>query len=821
MARVKAYIGLGVCTILLLGLAVYGRDREVQTSVIIISEVCAANETTAHDENGDYGADYIELYNISNETIDLTGYGISDDESDFYKFALPEIQIAPDTGIVLWCDDVNEDLSTYADNYIVQNIHGVNIGISRSGERLYLTDPQGGVVYSVAVPGNVADGLSYQVTKEDLTAYTIGTATLHALADNMDEIAPITYDLEEPVFSVDGGWYDDAVMVELTCAEGEIYYTVDGSEPDEMSMRYDGPIVVTNRSAEPNTYSSIDDISLNNPYVPNDPVDKATAIKAVAIDDGRRSEVAARTYFVGLGGDSAYQNMSVLSLTVDPEDLFGHENGIYVAGVGYDQYRAKYGIEDPQENSSIYTYANYAKEGIGWERPAQIEFYTEDHQEVLRQEIGIRIHGGWSTSYNQKGFNLYAREQYDGNDVFQYDFLGKRTGRLMLRAGGYRDVYATKIRDVLNQQLVRDRAVDCQDALPCIVFINGEFWGLYNLQEKVGTAYIEANYGIDEEDVIVLKNPFGQETEEIRSYSDIIAYAEEHDLSVDENYAWVTDRIDIDSYIDYYCFQIYIGNCDSVYNNYAVWRSREIRDDAYQDGKWRFMLYDTDDSAGMVDGYSEVDTDHFVGGHWTRDPLGENGDTLFTALMENASFKEQFVTTFMDMANENFDYDRVHEMLVDLAIEYCNADVASQTRFRGDYAISMYSGETDQVGEYTTTDYWRDVQVIDDYYKERKGHIAFYMKEDLDLKGELASLYVGSNVDGDATIGVNTLTMAAMTTPWEGEYYTDYPVHLTCTPDEGYTFTCWMVNGEVVSDEPVLELQLADDTSVVAIVDQE
>lgn len=74
MARVKAYIGLGVCTVLLLGLAVYGRDREAQTSAIIISEVCAANETTAHDENGDYGADYIELYNISNETIDLAGY---------------------------------------------------------------------------------------------------------------------------------------------------------------------------------------------------------------------------------------------------------------------------------------------------------------------------------------------------------------------------------------------------------------------------------------------------------------------------------------------------------------------------------------------------------------------------------------------------------------------------------------------------------------------------------------------------------------------------------------------------------------------------
>lgn len=730
--RSKIFICIGLMAAVLVALAVYGKDREKYVGILQISEVCSVNDTTAHDENGNYGADYIELYNVSDESVNLGGFGISDNENNFYKYVLPNVELAAHSAMVLWCDENAEDFSAYAEDYVIEDLHGLGFGISRQGEKLYLTDPYGRLVDSVAIPGNISDGMSYQITIEDSDEYVIGTPTLYRLAENREEIAPVTHDLTEPIFTIDGGWYEDSVVVALECAEGDIYYTLDGSEPDQNAFKYEEPITVTNRSNEPNIYSAIESVSISNPYIPDDPVDKATVIKAIAIKGDQSSEVATRTYFVGLDKEPAYQNTSVLSLTVDPEDLFGYENGIYVSGVGYDRYQEKYGIEDPKDDNSIYTYANYAKEGIGWEREAQIEFYTEDHQEVLRQKIGIRIHGGWSTSYNQKGFNLYAREEYDGNEDFLYDFFGKQTNRLMLRTGGFRDVYATKLRDVLNQRLVSDRDLGCQDAMPCIVFINGEFWGLYNLQEKVGAAYVEANYGIDEDDVIVLKNPYGVDTEEARSYTDIADYAEEHDLSDNDNYEWVTDRIDIQSYIDYYCFQIYVGNCDAIINNLAMWRSREIGDGEYEDGKWRFLLYDTDDSAGMVEGYTDVDTDSFISGHWSRDPLGDNGDGLFTALLENASFKEQFVATFMEMADVNFDYDRVHEMLVEMAVEYCNADVASQERFRGDFEIPQYElFEYD--GEFTTIDYWNDVQVIDDFYKERRDYIVSYMFEDLGL----------------------------------------------------------------------------------------
>lgn len=162
---------------------------------------------------------------------------------------------------------------------------------------------------------------------------------------------------------------------------------------------------------------------------------------------------------------------------------------------------------------------------------------------------------------------------------------------------------------------------------------------------------------------------------------------------------------------------------------YAIWRSTELTDDEYGDGRWRWLLYDMDDSAGMVEGRTEADTDSFVSGHWTTDPLGENGDILFSALMENDAFKDRFVSTFLEMADTNFDYDRVHALLYEVAEEYCDAVVASQQRFAGGDS----SDGSEQTAAYATDDYWDDIQVIDDFFQERRDYIVEYMYQDLAL----------------------------------------------------------------------------------------
>lgn len=813
-------------TILLIATASYGaiRDDDIAQADIIISEVCASNEATAHDENGHYGADYIELYNVTDEPVNVGGYGLSDSLGDFYEYVLPDVEIDAHATLVVWSDDAHQDLSLYGDDYEVNDVHGMGFGISTDGDKMYLTDRDGGVASQIAIPEDIPEGQTYQITLADIEEYVCGEPTLYYVADNADEIEPEEYHmvLDEPAFSVDGGWYEEPISVELSSETGEIYYTLDGSEPDENAILYDGPITVTNRSDEPNIYSAIGNISINNPYLPEELVDKCTVLKAVVIDGEERSDVGVRSYFVGIGDDEEYQDVAVISLTMDPDDLFDYYDGIYTTGYVNDSHVAKYGETDLTHYTDYISgspvYANYAMEGIGWERPAQIEFYTADREEVLRQDIGIRIHGGMSVTFNQKGFNLYAREVYDGNTEFRYDFFGRSYNKLMLRTGGYKDSYITKLRDVLAQRLVSDRSAGWQDSMPCVVFLNGEYWGLYNLQETIGEDYIEARYGVDAENVIVYKNPWDVDEPERELYTEAVRYASEHDLSVDENYAWMAERIDIQSYIDYFCTEIYIANVDAIDNNYAIWRSREVSDEPYEDGKWRFLLYDLDDSISQVNVKSAADVDSFVMGHWWNDPLGDEADILFSNLMKNASFKEQFATSFMDMANENYDYEHVHSLLYEMAEQYCAPNVASQQRFRGSYRINEYDAGPEYDGWYTEDDFWEEVQVIDDFFRERKEYITVYMGQDLELSGERKDITVSCNIDDAAAIRVNTLTIDGSSDGWQGQYYTDYKVHLECIPEEGYRFEYWIVDGDVVSDETSLDLDITEVSEIQAVV---
>lgn len=729
--RIISGIYIGLTMVILVILVAYADMVSDNPNTLIISEVCSRNNTTAHDEIGSYGSDYIEIYNGTDETINLKGYGLSDSRDDLYRFVMPNVELASHAAIVVWCNPMEQDLTQYAEDFVVRDIRGADFSNSSKGENVYLTDPDGSVVSAVTVVADIPDGYAYQTALEDPDDYVVGEPTLYTVAKSFDEIVGLdSHELEKPIFSMDGGWYDDAVMVALSCAEGEIYYTLDGSIPDEYAIRYDGPIRVTNRSDEPNIYAAIDTVSNKVTYIPNKAVDKCTVIKAIAIEGGQHSEVAVQSYFVGLDAPT-YENMAVVSLTMDPDDLFDNQDGIYVLGTVYDRNMEKSGEADA-------LIANYAMEGKGWEREAQIEFYTETHEEVLRQQIGVRIHGGASVANNQKSFNLYAREAYDGNEEFQYDFFGRHYSRLMLQTGGAQDTYVTKFRDVFMQSLVTDRNIGCQQAIPCVVFLNGEYWGFYHLQEQTNESYIEANYGLEEEDVVVLKNPWelAETDDDARDYMDLVDYAAEHDMSDDSQFAYVEERMDIQSYIDYWCTEIYVSNCDSMINNYAIWRSREAIDDAYGDGRWRWLLYDMEGAAGMFAEYSEADTDSFLHMHGTNNLLGEDeyNDDLFTALIANESFKAQFIATFLEMADTNFAYEKVHERLYEMAERYCDAVVASQQRFRGDYTPGGYEAGSAYTSWYTESDYWSDVQVIDDFFRKRKGYIVDDMYRDLEMK---------------------------------------------------------------------------------------
>lgn len=807
-----------LCSCCLVMLAFYGISHGREKSHIHITEICIKNSVCAYDDNGNYGADYIELYNDSDHAINLGGFGLSDDKRDLYKFVFEDTIIAPMSTIIVWNSANTDNISQYRGDYIPQDVHGLSFGLM-VGENLILTDAFGNTIEKIAIPSGIPEGKVYASTLEKISSYTVSDPSPYRVAETVTkESLPEDRGIKQPVFSVDGGWYAEPISVALSAPQGVIYYTLDGSEPDEDSLIYAAPIYITDRSSEENVYASIGNISLTNGYVPSLAVDKATVLKAIVVVDGKRSPLSSQTYFIGLDQYSGYDGIAIMEITIDPADLFDYYDGIYQIGNVYNRYINKFDT-NLLDSSFHYNNANYAKEGRGWERLAKIEFLDAEHQKVFEQNIGIRIHGGWSTSYNQKSFNLYARPEYDGNDSFLYDFWGQSFNKIMLRTGGFRDCYVTKMRDGFNQSLVEDRNMGIQRFEPCNVFLNGEYWGLYNLQETIGASYVSAYYGVAEDNVLIMKNTETNTVpEDAVLYNDIVHFAANNDLSLEENYGFIEDRIDIQSYIDYFCFQIYIGNCDSVANNFARWRSLKIGDGEYEDGKWRWLLYDTDDSAGMQSWLSTAETDSFISGHWSRDPLGENGDALFSALMRNDEFKRRFVVTFMDMANYNFEYSRVKSALSELSDVYRAADIKSQERFRGAWSIYDY---TDDIysGEYTGEVFDHDVAVIDKYYKDRYDYITAYMKQDLGLAGELARVTLKTNMENVASLSMNTLQLSDFDGEWSGEYYTDYPITLKCVVQEEYEFVGWECEGELLSSDAELVLDMkAGGVTITALI---
>lgn len=445
----------------------------------------------------------------------------------------------------------------------------------------------------------------------------------------------------EPVFNRESGCYDEAFDLSVSAPKGStIYYTTDGSIPEAKAGArvYSAPIRVKNRDGEPNVLASKSNSALMynaefvGPYLPEDSdVAKATVIRAMAVDAaGKQSRVVTKTYFVGSALSERYPNASVISIVTDPDNLMGAKKGIYRR-------------------------ENYQNSGREWERPAFVEYFEEDGTIPFAEEMGIRIHGGWSRHYGQKSFNLYFREEYGLKSLKDYalipgacDAEGKQIEKyksFMLRNGG-NDTEYTKIQDVWIQNQVKGCGIATQAARPCVLFLNGEYWGLYNLTEKYSDSLLEEEFGVDKNNVIIFKDhelDEGAETD-VSLYEELYGLAE-LDMKDRENYKKFCELVDVQSYIDYFAIETFIGNHDWPEKNIAFWRTREYDGTAYGDTKWRPLLFDTEFSMelyGSTNGKSPIS--------WVR-----NRDKLFDALFENEQFKHRFAISLRDLMENEFE----------------------------------------------------------------------------------------------------------------------------------------------------------------------
>jgi len=433
-------------------------------------------------------------------------------------------------------------------------------------------------------------------------------------------------------FSQKQGFYTEPFELTISSISptDTVYYTLDGSIPTKKSFVYSSPVKINYRYSDSNIISNIPttrDIctDMQKWHPPLGKVFKATVVRAASVKNKNlSSKVYTLTFFVDTNIYSRY-SMPIISLVTDADNFFSYDKGIYVSGKYYDK------------NNPMKT-GNYSQRGNNWERPVNIAFFIKNGAVAFSQDAGIRIHGTSSRKHAQKRLRLYARKQY-GNKFFNYKILKKKNKNKFKRfiLGDF-----SKYKDVLVYNIVKDLNLDIPDYRPVIVFLNGEYWGIHVIRDRLDEYYLVSKYNIDKNNITILTgDDLIKQTD--RQYNDIIKFIKNNNLKIPKNYQYVKTKIDIDCYIDHQIVKIYFNYYGT--HNDKLWRPKT------QNAKWRWFLYDMDRS------FSSSNNNLLK--LLTSDKNTDPAILLFRSLLKNKEFKNQFIDRFALLMNTIFQKDTV------------------------------------------------------------------------------------------------------------------------------------------------------------------
>lgn len=485
---------------------------------LMISELMSANNSYI---KGPYATtcDWIELYNTSNETIDLANYALTDDFGMLYRYPLPQQELEPGAYIVILLSD---DPTNLASGY-----HVLPFNLSSKGERIYLSR-DGQVVDYVFLPPMEQD-MSYGRPDGEIS-FTILEKPTPKKANSGE-----AKQSADPIVNLPQGSYDDVDSLEIILTgSGNIYYTTDCTEPTIHSKQYTGPITIS----------------------------KTTVFRVLHVEEGKKpSKILDLTYLV-----NENDTLGTVCIVTDPDNLWDYYKGIYVMGPG-------------ASTVSPYHGANF---WMDWEKEASVSLF-EANGGGFSSPCGLKIFGGYSRANDKKSLVCFFRGQY-GASRLEYPLFGEdgldSYEAFVLRAGG-QDTFIGRMRDELITSLAsKYLGIAVQKYKPVVVYLNGEYFGLHYVREKINEHYVAGNFNCDADDVTVCV----QAGTNSAAYQELIRYVKKHDLSKKEHYDYVCQLIDIDNYIDYLCTQIWISNSDL--GNVKFFK--------IGDGKWTWILYDTD-----------------------------------------------------------------------------------------------------------------------------------------------------------------------------------------------------------------------------------
>lgn len=598
---------------------------------VVINEFSSSNNGIVMDEDND-SPDWIELYNSSAAAVDLEGWGITDDSLKPFKWTFPSRTLQPGEYLLVFASAKDRKGAM---------LH-TNFKLEKGLEPLLLFEPAG-ALHAGHPCVCIAEGASYGHYPDGAGTKYLLSSPSPAASNNSSTYQPLQDISDNISFSHAGGFYTSQLMLEMNASQpgSVIRYTMDGSEPAESSTVYSSPLSITDRSNEKGFA-----------YTPTSPdwkepkgtVKRGTVVRAAAFANGCRvSRIYTHTYLIDPGISERYK-FPVVSLSTGSDNFFSDHTGIYVKG--------HYGAEQ----------ANYLQKGEEWERAVHMEYYSPGGDLLFGQDLGVRIHGRGTRQGPQKSLRLYAKNKYEKETMDHKFFDGKDIAsfrRIVLKTTNTSGS-STLFKDELCAELVKNMHTDYQAYQPVIVFINGEYWGVHNMRERMDKYYCSDNHPVsaDSLDMLGLSLEGNEELEgDANAYNNLLNYVSTHDMSDDHNFSEVKKMIDLDNYIDVHIAQLYLANYDWPRNNVRYWRERS------EDGSWRWMFFDCDFCMSDIQ-YNQLSS--YVDG----EPRFEESTWLVRHLLKNDKFREQFVQRFMHHLSTTFEPGRVTGIINDFKSRY-------------------------------------------------------------------------------------------------------------------------------------------------------
>ena len=679
----------------------------VLNSQIYINELSSKNDSVILDEFGE-SSDWIELFNSSNNAINLEGYYLSDEIDEPFKWQIPNLSIAPQGFIIIFASDLD----------LCQTWCHTNFKLSSDGESLILSDPSGLGIDQITF-SSLEEDQSFGRVEDGTTTWAIfNTPTPSASNNNSPSIGFAL----PPTFSLQNRFHNTPVQVALNCIEPncEIHYTLDGNEPDENDPIYNNPLTI----------------------------DTTTTIRAKTFSPQTfPSKIKTETYFI-----QTNHKLPIMAVTSPPHNLYDWEEGILVSGPNADSEWPHFG-------------ANFWEDK---EVPLHVEYFVDENLSI-ELDLGTKVHGGkTSRTKVMKSLRLLGKSSF-GDDRVRYPFFYNKNitnfKRIVLRnASG--DFNYTHFRDAYLQRYFIDEQLnlDVLGHQPAVVYINGAYYGLMNIREKVDKYYLENNHNVDinnidllEEDSLVVEGSF----DIFHQHYDFVL---ENDLSQQSNYEIANSFFDVKNIADYIIVQTVVNNTDWPNNNIKYWRERK------PDAKWRYLLFDMDVGMGRH-GWTKADFNSFNG------LLAPNSDNelvkIVLSLLENETYRNYFINRYADLLNTTFRETNWKEE-------------TDKTVAEIDSEINLHF----QKWTWPGYDVWQNNRLVGmyDFIAERRTYARGYVKEHFSLENEVL-LQLQTYPENAGTIQINSITPTEL--PWDGYYYNGVPIELTIIPNNGFTFSHW------------------------------